>query len=582
MRVLLVLLGASEFPRRPDLSSPAFASSHARIRAWLLDQAHGPVVEAADCLSLFDSPRSWPDQETELADWLDERLATRPEPTDLLIHYVGHGGFRDESRDYYLAIRATRPLNPFYSSIMVDSLWRALRTGARQLRRFLVIDACFSAAAARALMSPLEEVVKVRVKDLQEVEGAQAVQEAMPDRGTAVLCSSSAVEPSSLAGAEGLTQFTDGLLRALGAGSTAAGERLTLAELRGLIRAELRARYNTQAVLPELHAPDQRLGLPQDVPLFPNLARRQPAPRIVAAPRGRDAQDIPFQMALGNPSRAGEWRDNLLIRRPQYALSWCAADGRANWVSWHLRESDLGNVPRGDSFRADPEAPTVKRPADRKRRSPNDETVLPGTHLLKGHPSGTMVIWEEGPPVRASDYTGSGFDRGHLCPPRDRRGSKADQQAVFLMSNVVPQSRVRNQKLWLGLEEHCRDLAGQGWELFIVAGPGGELNASIHAQTDAVTSRRALPPSRLAEGRISVPAFLWKVVLALPPGATLDEASARAKVYAIRMANSEQARIEDWRDARVTVSSLEDDLGFTFFDALGPAAHGLKRKMESD
>lgn len=159
MRVLLVMLGASEFPRRLDLSSPAFMKSHAALRDWLLDNAHGPMVASEDCLDLFDSPRSWPDQEAELADWLIDRTATQPGPTDLIVHYVGHGGFRDESRDYYLAIRATRAENPFYHSIMVDSLWRALRSGARQLRRFLIIDACFSAAAARALMAPLQEAV---------------------------------------------------------------------------------------------------------------------------------------------------------------------------------------------------------------------------------------------------------------------------------------------------------------------------------------------------------------------------------------------------------------------------------------
>jgi hypothetical protein len=51
-------------------------------------------------------------------------------------------------------------------------------------------------------------------------------------------------------------------------------------------------------------------------------------------------------------------------------------------------------------------------------------------------------------------------------------------------------------------------------------------------------------------------------------------------VYAIRMANGPQRRIVDWRDARVTVGSLEEDLGFTFFDTLGPDAGPLKRRIE--
>jgi hypothetical protein len=270
------MLGASEFPRRLDLSSPTFAKSHIALRDWLLDSAYGPMVARADCLDLFDSQRSWPDQEAELADWLVGRVATQPVPTDLIVHYVGHGGFRDESRDYYLAIRTTRTENPFYSSIMVDSLWRALRSGARQQRRFLIIDACFAAAAARALMAPLQEAVKVKVRDLQNEEGAQAARDAlaMPDRGTAVLCSSSARDPASMAGAGGLTQFTDGLIQVLGAGSETGNDRLSLAQVHALVKASLSARYKESAVPPELHAPDQRLGLPQDVPIFPNVLQR--------------------------------------------------------------------------------------------------------------------------------------------------------------------------------------------------------------------------------------------------------------------------------------------------------------------
>lgn len=580
MRVLLVTLGAAEFPRRPDLSSPAFAASHAAVRGWLLDPAHGPVVAEADCLTLFDSKLSWPDQEDQLLTWLAERTATEPTPTDLLIHYVGHGGFRDESRDYYLAIRATRRENPFYSSIMVDSLWRTLRGGARRLRRFLVIDACFAAAAARALMSPLEEVVKVKLRELGEAERVEAA--AQPDRGTAVLCSSSAVDPSSLAGAEGLTQFTDGLLRALGAGSAAGGERLSLAELRELVRGALRERYGAEAVLPELHAPDQRVGLPQDVPLFPNLARLRVTARVKGAPRGREESDIPLQMALGNPSKAGPARDNFLIQRPQYALSWCTGDGRPNWVSWHLRESDLGDVPRSNAWRSDPDAPTSGWHRDMRDFYASMTGGQPLDYMKHAEP-GFMSIDRLADPVKPSDYSGTGFDRGHLCPPGDRRGSAEDQDAVFLMSNVVPQARVRNRDLWRGLEEHCRSLAQEGWELFIIAGPGGELGSllkDVSARPVPQAAGKAKLPSRIADERISVPAILWKVALALPPGATLAEAPAKARVYAIRMANAEQARITDWREARVTVGSLEDELGYTFFDALGPAARALKRRIE--
>src|SRR5436853_1633029 len=47
-------------------------------------------------------------------------------------------------------------------------------------------------------------------------------------------------------------------------------------------------------------------------------------------------------LALGNPSDATTEptsKDNFLILKPQYALSYDDDKGQANWVSWRLRES---------------------------------------------------------------------------------------------------------------------------------------------------------------------------------------------------------------------------------------------------
>jgi endonuclease G len=229
-------------------------------------------------------------------------------------------------------------------------------------------------------------------------------------------------------------------------------------------------------------------------------------------------------------------------------LSWNGSLGRANWLSWQLSETDLGDAPRDVRFRGDPDAPMLENPLYKEKRA----------EQIAQHAGPAL-----GAPIVASEYTGSGYDRGHLCPPGDRRGSIKDQAAVFLMSNVVPQSPVRNRDLWMGLEKYCRDLAGQGWQLFITAGPAG--NAEV-----------------ISLGRITVPALLWKIVLALPRGATLKDATAKARVIAIRMTNAQQKRIDDWRDARVTVRSLEDELGFIFFDQLGEFSETLKRRIEPD
>ena len=38
------------------------------------------------------------------------------------------------------------------------------------------------------------------------------------------------------------------------------------------------------------------------------------------------------------------------------------------------------------------------------------------------------------------DYTGSGFDRGHMCPHSDRAANEEMSFATFVMSNIIPQA----------------------------------------------------------------------------------------------------------------------------------------------
>jgi endonuclease G, mitochondrial len=106
------------------------------------------------------------------------------------------------------------------------------------------------------------------------------------------------------------------------------------------------------------------------------------------------------------PAKASpESREAYLIDRPQYVLSYNAKTRTPNWVCWRLRKEDIGNAARGP-FQPDP--------------------------LL---PKGVIAR------VTSRDYEGSGFDRGHQCPAKDRSATQPDCDATFYMTNVVPQSR---------------------------------------------------------------------------------------------------------------------------------------------
>ena len=112
-------------------------------------------------------------------------------------------------------------------------------------------------------------------------------------------------------------------------------------------------------------------------------------------------------ITLGNPSNATtniENSDNYLMEKSQYVLSYNRNKGTANWVSWQLNKSWLGDVERQDDFRLDESLP------------------------------------EDWYHARPSNYRNSGYDRGHLIPSADRTANENDNSATFLMTNIIPQS----------------------------------------------------------------------------------------------------------------------------------------------
>jgi endonuclease G len=76
--------------------------------------------------------------------------------------------------------------------------------------------------------------------------------------------------------------------------------------------------------------------------------------------------------------------------------------------------------------------------------------------------------------VNQRDYTGSGYDRGHMAPNYAIAlcyGSQA-QLETFLMSNIIPQAPNLNRRVWEHLEEQeIKDYAQRFKQLWVIVGP---------------------------------------------------------------------------------------------------------------
>ncbi|HEY3369340.1 MAG TPA: DNA/RNA non-specific endonuclease [Prolixibacteraceae bacterium] len=70
-----------------------------------------------------------------------------------------------------------------------------------------------------------------------------------------------------------------------------------------------------------------------------------------------------------------------------------------------------------------------------------------------------------------SDFTGSGYDRGHLAPAGDMGWSSTAMAESFYYSNMSPQVPGFNRGIWKKLEELVRSWAIENNSILVVTGP---------------------------------------------------------------------------------------------------------------
>ena len=192
---------------------------------------------------------------------------------------------------------------------------------------------------------------------------------------------------------------------------------------------------------------------------------------------------------------------------------------QARWVAHVLTRKDVetDNAERRNSFIIDPEI------------------------RQRGWPYAVMT-----------DYANSGYDRGHLVPSADRKGSQQENDATFRMSNIAPQRPALNQRIWNNLEAELRRLARQLDTLWVVTG-----------------SSMGETPLRIGKNGVGVPDVFFKTILARRQGTYI--------AVTFLIPNREAIEGTYW-DYAMPVSEAEVLLGIDFFPNLPDA---IERQAEA-
>ncbi|NYT30858.1 caspase family protein [Rhizobium sp. WYCCWR 11128] len=180
--------------------------------------------------------------------------------TDLIIYYVGHGSFTEDGRKYCILLRNSRFGNLSSSAYRMTALALTVIKSVPAARRFVILDACYSAAAAPdwLFLSSIAEKIEIDAID------------AMAETGTALLCASSPIDVAVIIRDEPYTMFSGALIKALESGSPTASEILSFEDIREIMDRVIRETYRAKAVRSQLQVPDQRKGNISRRGIFPN------------------------------------------------------------------------------------------------------------------------------------------------------------------------------------------------------------------------------------------------------------------------------------------------------------------------
>lgn len=151
-----------------------------------------------------------------------------------------------------------------------------------------------------------------------------------------------------------------------------------------------------------------------------------------------------------------------------------------------------------------------------------------------------------------SDYTNSGYDRGHLCPSADVRDDLDAQKETFYMSNMSPQLPEFNRGIWKDLEEQTRRWAQKHDSIYVVTGPILKGRLKYFGTTT----------------KVYIPKYFYKILYTPKDG---------GHIIAFLLPNNE-CKGKSPNDYIVTVDSVESFSGLNFFPKI-KSEKSLEKKL---
>lgn len=204
-----------------------------------------------------------------------------------------------------------------------------------------------------------------------------------------------------------------------------------------------------------------------------------------------------------------------IVKHLAYTLRYREDCEQADWVAYMFtKKMTIKKFSRTNSFKVDPDVQT--------------ESAVP------------------------SDYTHSGYDKGHLAPCDDMCWSKVAESESFYMSNMSPQTHSFNAGVWKRLEGLIRKYAKTYDTIYVATGP--------ILQNGLKT---------IGKNKVAVPEYFYKVVL------VYKENDKRCIGFILPHKNSQK----DLMAFAVPVDSVESRTGINFF-ALVP--DNVQKQIESN